>query len=154
MTMECQLWPETNQCVCTCNKPELLHIPCSHVYAARGKAGIVGTYVSPYYLKEAVLATWSGELHGWRALANFTKPLANGLDWIPDPDTKIIHRGRQKSRRIINNMDASKARGGEKICLACGETGHRRKECESYPTHRVAGGTTERRVPQRTIKKK
>jgi len=68
VTMECQLWPETNQCVCTCNKPELLHIPCSHVYAAREKAGIEGTYVSPYNLKEAVLATWSGVLRGWRAL--------------------------------------------------------------------------------------
>ena len=154
VTMECQLWPETNQCVCTCNKPELLHIPCSHVYAARGKEGIEGTYVSSYYLKEAVLTTWSGELRGWRALANFTKPLANGLDWIPDPDTKIIHRGRRKSRRIRNDMDASEALGGEKICLACGEIGHRCKECESYPTHRVAGGTAERHVPQRTIKKK
>ena len=127
MTMECQLWPETNQCVCTCNKPELLHIPCSHVYAAREKAGIEGTYVSPYYLKEAVLATWSGELHGWRALADFTRPPVNGPDWIPDPDTKIIHRGRRKSRRIRNDIDASEVRGGEKICLACGETGHRRK---------------------------
>jgi len=110
--------------------------------------------VSLYYLKEAVLATWSGELRGWRALADFIKPSANGPDWIPDPDTKIIHRGRRKSRRIRNDMDASEARGGEKICLACGETGHRRKDCESYPTYRVAGGTAERRVPQRTIKKK
>jgi hypothetical protein len=46
VTMECQLWPENNKCKCTCNKPELLHIPCSHVYAAREKAGIEGTYVS------------------------------------------------------------------------------------------------------------
>ena len=82
VTMECKLWPETNQCVCICNKPELLHIPCSHVYAAREKTGIEGTYMSPYYLKEAVLATWSGELRGCRALADFTKPPPNvaGLD--------------------------------------------------------------------------
>ena len=64
VTMECQLWPETNTCVCFCNKPKLLHLPCSYVYAARGEAGIAGTYVSPYYLKEAVIATWSGELRG------------------------------------------------------------------------------------------
>ena len=62
--------------------------------------------------------------------------------------------GRRKSRHIRNDMDASEARGGEKICLACGEIGHRRKDCESDPTHSVAGGTVERRVPQRTIKKK
>ena len=66
VTMECQLWPETNTCVCSCNKPKLLHIPCSHVYAAHGKAGIAGTYVSPYFLKEVVTATWSGELRGCR----------------------------------------------------------------------------------------
>ena len=68
VTMECQLWPETNTCVCFCNKPKLLHLPCSYVYAARGKAGIAGTYVSPYFLKEAVMATWSGELCGLRLM--------------------------------------------------------------------------------------
>ena len=48
VTMECQLLSETNKCMCSYNKPELLHMPCSHVYAADGKAGIEGTYVSPY----------------------------------------------------------------------------------------------------------
>ena len=106
VTMECQLWPETNTCVCFCNKPKLLHLPCSYVYAARGEVGIAGTYVSPYYLKEAVIATWSGELRGWRALADFTKPPPNGADWIPDPETKIIHRGRWKSRGHRGHRDS------------------------------------------------
>ena len=89
VTMECQLWQESNKYECSCNKPKLLHLPCSHVYAARGKARIEGTYVSPYYLKEKALATWSGELRGWRALADFTKPPPNEPDWIPNPNTKI-----------------------------------------------------------------
>jgi hypothetical protein len=113
VTMECQLWPETNKCECTCNRLMLLLIPCSHVYAARGKDGIEGTYVSSYYLKEAVQATWSGELRGWRALADFTKAPQNGPDWIPDPETKIKHPGRRQSRRIRNNMDDSEARGAD-----------------------------------------
>ena len=153
VTMECQLWPETNQCVCTCNKLELLHIPCSHVYAARGKAGIEGTYVSLYYLKEAVLATWSGELRGWRALADFTKPPANGPDWIPDPDTKIIHRGRRKSRRIRNDMDASEARGGEKFAWHAAKLGIIVRSAKATRHIGFSGGTAERRVPQHTIKK-
>ena len=82
------------------------------------------------------MATWSGELHGWRALADFTKPPPNELDWIPDPETKITHRGRRESRRIRNDMDASEARGAEKYCLACGGE-HLRKDCECYPTIRV-----------------
>mgnify|MGYP007043957696 CR=1 FL=1 len=121
------------------NKSKLLQLPCSRVYAARGKAGIEGTYVSPYYLKEKVLATWSGELRGWRALADFTKPPPNEPDWIPDPDTKITQRGRRKSRRNRNDMDASEARGADKYCLACGGE-HLRKDCESYPTHRSVDG--------------
>ena len=48
------------------------------------------------------MAIWSGELHGQRALADFTQPPPNGPDWIPDPETKIIHRGRRKSRHIRN----------------------------------------------------
>ena len=98
------------------------------------------------------MATWSGELHGWRALADFTKPPANGADWIPDPETKIIHRGRRKSRCIGNDMDAKEATGGEKYCLACGG-GHLLKDCESYRIHRNADGTIERPVPQCKSKK-
>ena len=98
------------------------------------------------------MAIWSGELHGQRALADFTQPPPNGPDWIPDPETKIIHRGRRKSRHIRNDMDAKEATGGEKFCLACGG-GHHSKDCESYPIHRNADGTTERRVPQRKAKK-
>ena len=98
------------------------------------------------------MTTWSGELRCWRALADFTQPPPNGPDWIPDPETQIIHWGRRKSRRIRNDMDAKEATGGEKFCLACGG-GHHSKDCESYPIHRNADGTTERRVPQRKAKK-
>ena len=97
------------------------------------------------------MATWSGELRGCRALADFTKPPPNGAYWIPDPETKIIYRSRRKSRRIRNNMDAREARGAGKYCLACGG-GHLRKDCESYPIHRNTDGTTERRVPQHNSK--
>ena len=110
-------------------------------------------HTCPRILKEAVQATWSGELRGWRVLADFIKPPPNELDWIPDPETKITHRGRRESRRIRNDMDASEARVAEKYCLACGGE-HLRKDCESYPTHTSVDGTTERRVPQRNPKKK
>ena len=37
----------------TCNKPKLLHLPCSHVLAACGQLGMDAiSFVSPYYLKE------------------------------------------------------------------------------------------------------
>jgi hypothetical protein len=108
--------------------------------------------MSQYYLKEAVQATWSGEFHGWRALADFTKAPMNGLEWIPDPATNITHPGHRQSRHIRNNMDALEVRVAEKYCLACGGE-HLRKDCDSYPTHKNADGTVGRRVSQRNPKK-
>ncbi|XP_071679930.1 serine/threonine-protein phosphatase 7 long form homolog [Lolium perenne] len=59
-------WPT---CECTCNKPKLLHLPCSHVLAVCGVLGMSEiSFVSPYYLKEAVLNTWT-EMAG-RSLLN------------------------------------------------------------------------------------
>ncbi|CAO2207022.1 unnamed protein product [Urochloa humidicola] len=152
-TLECQLWPEQDICECNCNKPKLLHIPCSHVYAARAKVGFAATFVSPYYLKEAVQATWSGELRGWRALADFTKPPSNGPDWLPDPTKLVISAGRRKTRRIRNDMDAAEATGRKKSCLACGGE-HNRNDCDSYLTHNQPDGTLARIVPKRNQKNK
>ena len=61
-------------CYCTCNKPRLLHLPCSHVLAVCGQMGMNPYYfVSPYYMKEAVLHTWTGEMAGYRVVGNFNK---------------------------------------------------------------------------------
>ena len=58
-----EAWPT---CECTCNKPKLLHLPCSHVLAACGQLGMDAiSFVSPYYLKESVLSTWTGEMQGF-----------------------------------------------------------------------------------------
>ncbi|XP_071685215.1 uncharacterized protein [Lolium perenne] len=62
-------WPT---CECTCNKPKLLHLPCSHVLVVCGVLGMSEiSFVSPYYLKEAVLNTWTGELEGFWSMGNF-----------------------------------------------------------------------------------
>ena len=64
-----EVWPT---CECTCNKPKLLHLPCSHVLAACGQLGMDAiSFVSPYVLKESVLNTWTGELLGFRSMGNF-----------------------------------------------------------------------------------
>ena len=92
--MECRLWPAENMCECTCNKPSLMHLFCSHVLAYYLKGNIESEYfVSPYYCKEAVESTWCGELLGWRAVMDFTKPPQNSLSWIPDPNSKVDTKG-------------------------------------------------------------
>jgi hypothetical protein len=54
-------WPT---CECTCNKPKLLHLPCSHVLAAWGMLQLDQiSFVSPYYGRQAMVSTWTGEMH-------------------------------------------------------------------------------------------
>jgi hypothetical protein len=51
-------------CECTCNKPKLLHLPCSYVLAAYGMLQMDPmSFVSPYYGSMAVVYTWTGEIH-------------------------------------------------------------------------------------------
>ena len=116
--------------------------------AAVGKAKVPMTFVSPYFKKEAILNTWCCELRGWRTISDFTKAV-HDLDrhWSPDPDKRVDARGRRKSRRIRNDMDASKASEKCPFCLACGGN-HLRKNCDAYPIHRILDGTEERRIPK------
>ena len=44
---------------CSCMKPKLLHLPCSHLIAACAESGLQpGVFVSPYFSKEAAYLTW------------------------------------------------------------------------------------------------
>uniref|UniRef100_A0A0A8XV12 SWIM-type domain-containing protein n=1 Tax=Arundo donax TaxID=35708 RepID=A0A0A8XV12_ARUDO len=45
-------------CECSCNKPKLLHIPCSHVLAALSQVGVATSfYMSPVFMRENVVLT-------------------------------------------------------------------------------------------------
>ena len=117
-------------CECTCNKPKLLHLPCSHVLAACGQIELDAiSFVSPYYLKEAVLNTWTGEMTGFRVVGNFNKVNDGERVYIPHPDLRRTSRGRRKARRIRNDMDQSEAGGATRQCLLCAAYGHRMKYC-------------------------
>ena len=44
---------------CTCNKPKLLHVPCSHVLVLLVQVVVSSTgYVAPFYLKQNIEVTW------------------------------------------------------------------------------------------------
>ena len=127
-------------CECTCNKPRLLHLPCSHVLAVCGQMGMNPiSFVSPYYMKQAVVETWTGEMTGFRVVGNFNKVDPMEREVIPDPALMRTSRGRQNSRRIRNDMDESEAGGCTRQCLLCNLYGHREKHCPKYTS---AGGAT------------
>ena len=132
-------WPT---CECTCNKPKLLHLPCSHVLAACGQLGMSAfSFVSPYYLKEAVLSTWTGEMHGFRPVGNFNTVTPGERQYIPDPDLMRTGRGRRQSRRIRNDMDESEAGGPTRQCFLCNQFGHRDTNCPTFGTGGATGRT-------------
>jgi hypothetical protein len=120
---------------CTCMKPKLLHRPCSHVIAACRESGNVpNMYVSHYYMKEAIQATWNHEIYGYGMMGTFTQP--NDPVWyIPDPALQIMHRGRRQTRRIRNGMDAAEAGKSVRCCSMCGEFGHNYKKCPLMELH-------------------
>ena len=128
-------------CECTCNKPRLLHLPCSHVLAACGQLQMNTTsFVSQYYLKQSVLNTWTGEMVGFRVDGNFNTVNPNERQYIPDPNLLRTSRGRRQCRRIRNDMDESEAGGPTRQCFLCNVFGHRENNCPTFGT----GGATGR----------
>jgi len=57
VVQDCLITPE-GKVFCRCKKPQLLHLPCSHVIAACSESGLeVGVFVSEYYRKETAVHT-------------------------------------------------------------------------------------------------
>jgi hypothetical protein len=124
-------------CECTCNKPKLFHLPCSHVLAACGQLGMDAiSFVSPYYLKESVLNTCTGEMLGFQAIGNFNIVNPGERRYIPDPMLMRIGRRRRQSKRIRNDMDESEAGGPTRQCFLCNQFGHRDKNGPTFSTGR------------------
>jgi hypothetical protein len=124
---------ERPTCECTCNKPKLLHLPCSHVLAVCGVLGMSEiSFVSPYYLKEAVLNTWTGELEGFRSMGNFNTVNPGERRYIPNPTLLRTGIGRRPSQRIRNDMDESEAGGPTRQCFLCNQFGHWDTNCTTF----------------------
>ena len=129
-----EAWPT---CECTCNKPKLLHLPCSHVLAACRQLRLNAiSFVSPYYMKEAVINTWTGEMLGFRSMGNFNIVPLGERRYIPAPELLRTGVGRRQCHRIRNDMDESEAGGPTMQCILCNQFGHRDPDCPTFPGER------------------
>jgi hypothetical protein len=136
---------EVPTCICTCNKPKLFHLPCSHVLAACGQIGMESSsFVSSYFLKETVYNTWCGEIRGYRAVGNYNTVVEEHREYIPDFGLMRQCRGRRKVRRIRNDMDESEVGGPTRQCMHCTKYGHRMRHCPELK-ERTQCDSTERR---------
>nr|ABF96456.1 transposon protein, putative, Mutator sub-class [Oryza sativa Japonica Group] len=116
-------------CTCSCMKPKLHHLPCSHVLAATGDCGISpNVYVSNYFRKEAIFHTWSEEIYGFGISGSYTT-LSAQVFYIPDPSKLRVKKGRRQTRRIRNDMDESEAGGRTLRCSKCDLRGHTYNKC-------------------------
>ena len=118
--------------LCSCKKPSLLHLPCSHLIAACSVAGLQpSAYVSPYFTKDAAVITWSNEVYSVEIFGPFTLDRHPKM-YIPDEGAKR-GKGRRQTRRIRNAMDESEAGKAPKQCNQCGQSGH---------TYRMTGSSS------------
>nr|ABA91612.1 retrotransposon protein, putative, Ty3-gypsy subclass [Oryza sativa Japonica Group] len=116
-------------CTCSCMKPKLHHLPCSHILAVAGDCGISpNVYVSNYFRKEAIFHTWSEEIYGFGILGSYTT-LSAQVFYVPDPSKLRVKKGRRQTRRIRNDMDESEAGGRTLRCSKCDLCGHTYKKC-------------------------
>ncbi|XP_062218620.1 uncharacterized protein LOC133918660 [Phragmites australis] len=124
---QCQLGP--NEVKCTCNKPKLHHIPCSHVLAAcRDIGGNDGSqYVSPYFTIDALRSTWLPKMRSFNIGTNYKS--IEGPKWVPYPRARRTDPGRPRSTRLQGDMDEADAVDGLRRCKLCKQPGHDRRTC-------------------------
>lgn len=133
-------------CTCSCHKPKLLHRPCTHVIAACAEAGNIRPriYVSEYFMKEKVMATWQNEIYGFGIAGPFTCEPGPEKRYVPDIEKMRQKRGRRKTSRIRNNMDEAEAGSHVKRCSKCNGTGHTYKKCTVGTNDNEAGPSASR----------
>jgi hypothetical protein len=124
---------------CTCNIPQLLHVPCSHMITACTERGVDFTaerYMSPYYLKENTVRVWSCSFEPY--LDPSCWPEYTGPDYVPDRALMREKKGRRKTKRLKGDMDMIKGYGDDPYgtgdfdqpkstvrCSKCHQEGHR-----------------------------
>jgi hypothetical protein len=84
------------------------------------------SFVSPYYLKEVVLNTWTGEMWGFQAIGNFNRVNPAERWYIPNPSLVRTNRGIDDSAGTLGMiLDESEAGGRQSnvSCAICGAIG-------------------------------
>ena len=86
---------------CSCMKPKLLHMPCSHLIAVCAESALQpGLFVSPYFSKETVVSTWGHEVYGIGIVGPFTQDNENKCLFLIQP----LRKAKAAVRHVVFGM--------------------------------------------------
>ena len=110
---------------CTCNKPRIFHLPCSHVLAVCIKYSLSEEpWVDRFLRSEEHMNAYIPHFNPIPCETTWSE--YNGPKLIPDEE-KIRGLGRPKSKRIRNEMDENNR--PQSKCSKCHQEGHNRRTC-------------------------
>ena len=113
---------------CSCQKPQLTGIPCSHLLAACANAGIDSNqYVTGWHDARNFMATWAPEFAPFDDYEEW--PRNPGLTLVPHPALYGVKKGRRQRIRIRTEMDDEDTHTYR--CGICGQQGHSRRTCRN-----------------------
>uniref|UniRef100_K3ZBZ3 SWIM-type domain-containing protein n=1 Tax=Setaria italica TaxID=4555 RepID=K3ZBZ3_SETIT len=102
---------DLNEVSCTCNVPQLLHLPCSHFITACKARGLnyeSPLYMSPLYSREHTVKIWESRFQPYLDPSQW--PAYEGVGYVPNPNLMRNKVGRRKKKRFTGDMDVSEGR--------------------------------------------
>ena len=132
------------RCDCTCMRSSLLYLPCSHLLNAACVRNVDVNH--PLTVRESefsimtVKNTWAPRFQPYLDQSQW--PEYHGVQLWPDPELKVITRGRRKTKCLRGDMDGWGRGGGretgtgqfqepreESRCGGCNDRGHNTRTC-------------------------
>uniref|UniRef100_K3YCS2 SWIM-type domain-containing protein n=1 Tax=Setaria italica TaxID=4555 RepID=K3YCS2_SETIT len=97
---------------CTCNVPQLLHLPCLHFITACKARGLnyeSPMYMSPLYSREHTIKIWESSFQPYLDPSQW--PAYEGAGYVPNPSLMGNKVGRRQKKRFTGDMDVMAAPG-------------------------------------------
>lgn len=133
---------------CSCQRPLLYHMPCSHlihVYLIHAIDEESPNRMPYQFSSRAVVNTWASRFEPYLDPTQW--PPYDGEEFVADPNLKIKTRGKRRSKRFKNEMDSGLGGSGRKPpscvqldaapvqnrCSLCHQEGHKKTKCPKRP---------------------
>jgi hypothetical protein len=138
---------------CSCNIPQLFHVPCSHVITAckcRGLDQENEKFMYPFYLMSNTLKVWESTFEPYLDLTQW--PPYYGLDYVPNPDLLQTKKGRRKKKRLQGVMDESNGYGKDMYGFGDFDEAPGQVRCSKYHKTGHTAATHDKRKKATTLR--